>query len=64
MRHGKLGVMMVLLAVFAALLLRVGASADERFTIDENGVITAYSGTDTELVIPSEIDGIRVTGIG
>ena len=34
------------------------------FVIDENGVITAYNGTETELVIPEEVDGVAVVEIG
>lgn len=34
------------------------------FVIDENGVITAYNGIETELVIPEEVDGIAVVEIG
>ncbi len=34
-----------------------------QFTIDSTGAITGYTGTDTDIVIPSEINGIPVTGI-
>lgn len=34
------------------------------FVIDENGVITAYNGSQTELVIPNQVDGVIVTEIG
>ena len=34
-------------------------------TVNSSGVITAYSGTDIEdILIPSEVDGVTVTGIG
>lgn len=35
-----------------------------QFTIDSSGVITDYHGCASELVIPAEIDGIQVTGVG
>jgi len=38
--------------------------ATPRYTINASGVITAYSGQVAELVIPAEIDGVTVTGIG
>lgn len=34
------------------------------FVIDENGVITAYNGAETELVIPDQVDGVAVVEIG
>ncbi len=40
------------------------AAPESCYTIDEDGVITAYTGTDEVLVIPETIDGITVTGIG
>ena len=40
-------------------------SSDEgRFTVDENGTLTAYTGNTSNLVIPDEVDGIPVTAIG
>ncbi len=36
---------------------------NDEFVIDENGVILSYRGTSKIVVIPSEIDGITVTGI-
>ena len=40
-------------------------SSDEgRFTVDENGTLTAYTGNSPNLVIPDEVDGIPVTAIG
>ena len=33
------------------------------YTIDSSGVITAYTGLETKLVIPAEINGVKVTGI-
>ena len=38
--------------------------ATPRYTINASGVITAYSGIGAELVVPAEIDGVAVTGIG
>ena len=40
------------------------ASDEGRFTIDENGTITAYSGNTSNLVIPEKINGITVRAIG
>jgi len=39
------------------------ATPDTTFTF-EDGSITAYNGTDTEVIIPSKIDGQEVTCIG
>ena len=39
-------------------------SDEGRFTIDENGTITAYSGNSSNLVIPEKINGITVKAIG
>ena len=40
-------------------------SSDEgRFTVDENGVLTAYTGNTPNLVIPDEVDGVPITEIG
>ncbi|GHV11681.1 hypothetical protein FACS189491_03340 [Spirochaetia bacterium] len=50
-------------AVMAALALNVYA-ADSDFTVDANGVITKYSGWDTEVVIPATIGGKKITAIG
>ena len=37
----------------------------EGYTFDKStGTITKYSGSETEVKIPSEIDGVTVTGIG
>ncbi|MBR1373010.1 leucine-rich repeat protein, partial [bacterium] len=40
------------------------ASDEGRFTIDENGTITSYSGNSSNLVIPEKINGITVKAIG
>ncbi len=42
----------------------VKASAEADFTIDKNGVILEYNGTDTEVVIPSSISSITPLSIG
>lgn len=34
------------------------------FLVDEFGMLTAYNGTDTEVVVPSEVNGVTVTAIG
>lgn len=34
------------------------------YTIDSNGIITAYHGSEEKLEIPSKVNGITVTGIG
>lgn len=34
------------------------------FVVDANGVITKYNGFDTNVVIPAEINGKRITAIG
>ncbi|MBE5796384.1 MAG: hypothetical protein E7327_03295 [Clostridiales bacterium] len=39
-------------------------TSTEGFTIDASGVITDYTGTDVELSIPNEINGVPVTEIG
>lgn len=39
-------------------------SDEGRFTIDENGTITAYSGNTSNLVIPEKVNGITVRAIG
>jgi hypothetical protein len=46
-----------------ALALNVYA-ADSDYTVDANGVITKYSGFDTEVVIPATIGGKKITAIG
>lgn len=40
--------------------------SDFEYSINDDGTatITGYNGSDTELTIPSEIDGKTVTGIG
>ena len=43
------------------------APAGERFiyeVVDEGAVITGYTGKDTDIVVPSHIDGYEVVGIG
>ena len=48
-----------------ALVSLSAATAETGFEFDAaTGTITKYIGTDTEVVIPSTIDGIAVTGIG
>lgn len=52
----------------ACMLLILGCavceSAQSDFTIDASGVITGYTGTDTNMVIPAVINGIKVREIG
>ncbi|GHV56608.1 hypothetical protein AGMMS49579_21400 [Spirochaetia bacterium] len=50
-------------AAIAALALNIYA-ADSDYTVDANGVITKYSGWDTEVVIPATIGGKKITAIG
>ena len=40
------------------------SSDENKFSIDENGTITGYSGNTANLVIPEEVNGITVTAIG
>lgn len=42
----------------------VTTDPDENFEIDENGIITKYTGSNIYLSIPEKINGITVTGIG
>lgn len=56
-------IILTVVLLLAAMLLCTCALADERFTIDTSGIITSYSGSDIDLVIPDTIDGIKVTGI-
>jgi len=55
----------IVLAALAVLMLLLctGALAED-FTIDAKGVITEYTGTAAEVIIPETIDGIKVTMIG
>jgi hypothetical protein len=50
----------------ASLLLAVlnVFAADNDYTVDAEGVITKYSGFDTEVVIPATIGGKKITAIG
>ncbi len=71
MNYGKKIAAVVLAAVIAAgapSALTVGAvtSGDIEYNILDDGTveITDYSGSDTELSIPSDIDGYKVTKIG
>jgi len=50
--------------VFLITLAAVSAQTSADFTIDANGVITAYSGFDTDITIPASISGRAVTAIG
>lgn len=42
----------------------VSLDPDENFEIDENGIITKYTGNNVYLSIPDKIKGITVTGLG
>ncbi len=45
--------------------IRVIAQPDEsQFTVDENGVLTAYSGSDTSICVPETVNGITVVSVG
>jgi hypothetical protein len=65
MKVRKIVMPTALLAVlFAVLCAGACATNAKDFTIDENGTITAWEGTGTELVIPARIGLVRVTAIG
>lgn len=68
MKHACLPLCALLLLLLA---LPAGASpvkisGDYRYTLNETGgaVITAYSGKETDLIVPSQLDGYTVTAIG
>ncbi|MEQ8175962.1 MAG: leucine-rich repeat protein [Syntrophomonadaceae bacterium] len=42
----------------------LGAQGASEYTIDSSGMITAYSGTGGDITIPTEVNGVFVTGIG
>jgi hypothetical protein len=44
--------------------LTVNKQVASDFKVDENGVITAYTGTELDVVIPSEVGGVAVKAIG
>jgi len=50
--------------VFLITLATASAQKAADFTIDANGVITAYSGFDTDITIPASISNRAVTAIG
>jgi len=52
------------LLLFTRLYAAAFAQNASDFTIDGNGIITAYKGWDTAVVIPAQIGGRQVTGIG
>ena len=41
----------------------VTGAEENGFTVDGSGILTAYNGEDTELIIPETVGGIAVTGI-
>ncbi len=41
----------------------VTGAQEDGFTVDGSGILTAYNGEDTELIIPETVGGIAVTGI-
>ena len=41
----------------------VTGAQENGFTVDGSGILTAYNGEDTELIIPETVGGIAVTGI-
>jgi len=59
MKRNWILAMFVLFAVAAA-----SAQTAADFTINEDGVITKYSGFDTDIVIPATIGGRKITAIG
>jgi len=50
--------------VFLITIATASAQTSADFTMDANGVITAYSGFDTDITIPASINGRAVTAIG
>ena len=68
-RTKKIALIMLAVALMAVCFV-FGASAetwgDYEYTVLEDGTveITKYNGTETELVIPEEIDGKKVTSLG
>ena len=54
---------LVILLLWAGTAL-AEAKTGSGLTIDEKGIITGYSGQAQELVIPAEIGGVAVNGIG
>lgn len=47
-----------------SIIIKLSSEEVSDFVIDENGVIIEYKGSETELVIPDEIQGVVVTEIG
>jgi len=54
----------LLLVLLTVIPLATSLAAEGDFVIDENGTITKYLGTDTEVIIPSTINGIEVKALG
>lgn len=45
--------------------IRVFSTPDEAlFTVDENGVLTSYSGTESSVTVPEKVGGITVVSVG
>ncbi len=45
--------------------IRVFSEADESdFTVDENGILTAYSGSEVSVSVPETVNGITVVSVG
>ena len=44
--------------------IRSNRSEEDKYDIDNNGMITGYFGNDVDLIVPSTIKGITVAGIG
>jgi len=55
---------LLLLSVFVCLTLAFSAAADSLFEIRADGTLTAYSGSDTDIVLPDTVDGVTVREVG
>lgn len=65
-KKGLYGLILLLFALSASFVIsNYVYAADSNFVVDENGVITKYYGIlKGTLVIPSEINGVKITSIG
>jgi len=54
----------IIVILYTVLCAAVFAQNEKDFTIDSDGTITAYNGWDTAIVIPAQISGKQVKGIG
>lgn len=53
----------LILSLIALVAISISAFANADFEV-ENGILTKYNGTDTNIVIPAEIDGENITMVG